>query len=521
MTFHDSKPDRSLVRIVRDALAWADDEEMIVAPSGNLSGSQMRSRCDALRDELLKQGATPQTCIAYAGSVDVGVLVSQLGIVLAGGIPVPLASHYPIDIWIQFIIDFNVKFIICEPDNALPLRNALEKASVPLQIIEIRPDGTLLNPTCLDTKEDHAGSALDLAEIIFSSGSTGFPKAFALTLEAEYYFISTWLTVYGERQHGRFLCLSMSGNMHTCLSALLRHEVLVIYAGSMNAREIARAINQHRITDLFIPPSILMDFINNREVDTVDISTLQRVAYGGQAVSATEKNRIAEKIGCEVLQFYGGTESGLLTFLGPEEHRSGDADLLSSAGKAFAELGTSIQIWDFNSDKPLESGQIGRIMAFGHGITRRLFGSNEDFQMRGDWRDTDDVGYLNEDGYLFIKGRASDAIRTNARVIFSGDVESLIAANFNVAEVAVHGMSNSLDNDHIFVWVKPSAKILDKANLAHRVSAEFAIDEQYLHIELLEEIPHHQRLAYKVDKALLRSKAVEFLKNTENEADQL
>ena len=58
------------------------------------------------------------------------------------------------------------------------------------------------------------------------------------------------------------------------------------------------------------------DFINNREVDTVDISTLQRVAYGGQAVSATEKNRIAEKIGCEVLQFYGGTESGLLTFLG-------------------------------------------------------------------------------------------------------------------------------------------------------------------------------------------------------------
>ena len=141
--------------------------------------------------------------------------------------------------------------------------------------------------------------------------------------------------------------------------------------------------------------------------------------------------------------------------------------------------------------------------------------------MRGDWRDTDDVGYLNEDGYLFIKGRASDAIRTNARVIFSGDVESLIAANFNVAEVAVHGMSNSLDNDHIFVWVKPSAKILDKANLAHRVSAEFAIDEQYLHIELLEEIPHHQRLAYKVDKALLRSKAVEFLKNTENEADQL
>lgn len=511
MSYYDSEQDLTIVQMVRDALSWQENDVMVVSASGEFTRDQVVQRCEALRDELVHVGLSPQDRVAYVGGSDLDIVVGQFGIVLAGGVPVPLPEHNDADAWAGILDTTGASFAVCEVGHEAKLAQACGACGASLRVIGLVPDGSLVCPSGATVREDHASAMDDLAEVVLSSGSTGTPKAFAYSQEVEYYFVSTWLQIYGKREAGRYLCIGPASAMHPTLSCLLRREVLVIYSDPMTPCDLACALERERITDLFVPPFMLEGLADEYESGSRDLSALQRIAYAGQMVPALEKKALAARLDCEIVQFYGNTESGLLAILGPEDHRSGDVRILESAGIPFSKLGTRIQIWDFETGKPLEAGCIGKVMVRGHGITRRIMGVDADFMVIHGWRDTEDAGYLDESGRLFVRGRACDAFRGRDGVLFIADVEARLLTSDDLADAAVLAVRDEAGEKHVFVWAQPSNEALSSSLLSASLISEFGIAESLLHVSLLDRIPRHNRTPFKVDRAQLKAKAFEVL----------
>ncbi|WP_303727206.1 class I adenylate-forming enzyme family protein [Denitrobacterium detoxificans] len=515
MSYYDSVRDRSVVQMVRDALAWPDNDVVAIFPSGEFTRDVLTQRCDALRDELVGRGVRPQSRVAYVGNPDACIMIAQFAIALAGGVPVPLPERSSQDAWADLVSVTGASFVVCETGQRDRVASMMEDRGLVLPVIEVTPDGTLVSPLGAQPCSDYECTPSGLAEVVLSSGSTGTPKAFAFTQDVEYYFVSTWLQIYGEREGGRFLSVGLSGCMHSLLSCLLRREVFVAYAAPMTAVDFARTIERHRITDAFVPPFILDDLADLYVEGDIDFSSLQRIAYAGQAMPASEKQAIAQKIDCELVQFYGNTESGLLACLGPDDHRSGDVGILASAGVPFSNLGTCIQVWDFNTGEPLGAGAIGRVMVRGRGVTRRIMGADADFMVVDGWRDTEDAGYLDESGRLYVKGRACDALAGRDGVLFAIDIEGSVLSHSAVSAGSVQVVADAAGAKHVFAWVElASGENLQPELFAVGLARDCGISESLVHVTVLDEIPRLPRPPYKVDKSLLKGEALAVLNGT-------
>ena len=141
----------------------------------------------------------------------------------------------------------------------------------------------------------------------------------------------------------------------------------------------------------------------------------------------------------ELFQGYGMTENcGLLTCLGPEEHRLG-GDLLRSAGRAM--LGSVLSIQD-EEGQHLSPGQTGEVCARAGNYMQEYWKRPEETlsAFRGGWYHTGDAGYLDSAGYLYLVDRVKDMILTGGENVYPAEVENAIASHPGVLQVAVIGI---------------------------------------------------------------------------------
>ncbi len=137
---------------------------------------------------------------------------------------------------------------------------------------------------------------------------------------------------------------------------------------------------------------------------------------------------------------YGQTEAtARLTWLPPDML---DAKL-GSAGKAIP--GVTLRV-EGKDRVNMAAGEVGEVLALGDNVMSRYWGNPEATEkaVTDGWLHTGDLGYLDEDGYLFIQGRASEMIKTGAYRVSPREIEELIASLEFVDEVAVCGVEDEL-----------------------------------------------------------------------------
>jgi long-chain acyl-CoA synthetase len=169
-------------------------------------------------------------------------------------------------------------------------------------------------------------------------------------------------------------------------------------------------------------------------------STLQRILYGAAPMPPALLRSAIDKLGCEFVNGYGSTESMGVSFLTPYEHDPERApELLASVGRSSA-LSTS-RVVDEN-DAEVAPGEIGEVLARGPAVMSGYWRNPEATAeaLRGDWMHTGDLGYRDEQGYLYLVDRRNDKIVTGGENVFPSEVENVILAHPDVAEVAVIGV---------------------------------------------------------------------------------
>lgn len=226
-----------------------------------------------------------------------------------------------------------------------------------------------------------------------------------------------------------------------------------IAVGGFDAAETLAMIEQHRVTDTMMVPTMIQMLIEHPDLAKRDVSSLRRLAYGASPIAPAVLDKTLELFpDVDLVQAYGMTElSPCTTYLGPDEHRAPGPHRYSQ-GRAAPH--SEVQILD-PDDEPVPTGTVGEICSRGGHVMLGYWNRPEETKaaLRGGWMHSGDLGYFDEDGYLFLMDRAKDMIISGGENVYSAEVEKVLAAHPAVAQCVVVGLPDERYGERVHAVV--------------------------------------------------------------------
>ncbi|PPJ26962.1 acyl-CoA synthetase [Nocardia nova] len=282
-------------------------------------------------------------------------------------------------------------------------------------------------------------SATDLAQLLYTSGTTSKPKGAIMTHEAlvfEYVSSVIALDLHADDNPLVAMPLYHSAAMHVFMLPYLSVGATVHLMATPDIPEILRRVEQDRIGSLFLAPTVWVPLSNHPDLDRRDLSALRKAQYGASIMPVTVLNRLRERY--RDLGFYncfGQSEIGpLATVLRPEEH----AERPSSCGRPVFFVETRVVDTDGNDVGP---GEPGEVLYRSPQLCRGYWDNPEATAaaFRDGWFHSGDLVTRDADGYITVVDRIKDVINTGGILVASREVEDALYTHPAVAEVAVIG----------------------------------------------------------------------------------
>jgi len=278
--------------------------------------------------------------------------------------------------------------------------------------------------------------ARDLACLPYSSGTTGFPKGVELThrnlvANVEQYRASDPLGE-GEVLLGVLPFFHIYG-MIVVMSVGLREGATVVTMPRYDLEQTLRLIEEHRVTRANLVPPIIRQLARDPAVDRHDLSSLQVVGSGAAPLGAGVQEQCADRLGVQVRQGYGLTETSPVTHTNPPgDNRAG------SVGPPLPN--TRVKIVDLDSGEPLGPGEPGEVWIRGPQVMRGYLDRPEATARTltdEGWLRTGDVGRADEDGYLYVVERVKELIKYKGYQVPPAEIEAVLQSHPEIADAAV------------------------------------------------------------------------------------
>ena len=235
--------------------------------------------------------------------------------------------------------------------------------------------------------------------------------------------------------------------------------------------EILQAIEKHRVNVLFLPPTVIYSLLAHPDVRQHDYSSLKYFIYAAAPMSIDKLREAIQVFGPVMAQTYGQAEAPMLcTFLGPADHRPDDAQSarrLASCGRATPF--TAVEIMGEDGTL-LDTGEHGEIVVRGELVFKGYYNDPEAtgrVSQHG-WHHTGDIGWRDEDGYVFIVDRKRDMIISGGFNVFPSEVEQVLWAHEAVQDCAVIGVPDDKWGEAVkaVVELKPGRQVDPQVLLA-------------------------------------------------------
>jgi len=231
------------------------------------------------------------------------------------------------------------------------------------------------------------------------------------------------------------------------------------YVGLFEPGAVLDAIEREQVTTTVMVPTMVQMLLDHPAYRPDRLASLRFLSYGASPMPTALLQRLLKDLPhVDLYQGYGMTESsGLLTVLGPSEHREG-GELLNSAGRPL--VGTALSVHDpYGAEVP--TGEVGEIWARAGNFMREYWNRPDETRaaFAGGWYHTGDAGRIDERGYLYLVDRVKDMIVSGGENVYSAEVENALASHPAVAQVAVIGIPSDRWGEavHAIVVLKPGA----------------------------------------------------------------
>jgi fatty-acyl-CoA synthase len=317
----------------------------------------------------------------------------------------------------------------------------------------------------------------------FTSGTTGRSKAAVLTHGQMGFVITNHLAdlVPGSTEQDASLVvapLSHGAGVHQLVLSARGAPSILLPTERFDIDEAFRLIAKHRVTNIFTVPTILKMLVEHPAVDQHDHSSLRHVIYAGAPMYREDQKTALAKLGKVLVQYFGlGEVTGNITVLPTHLHEEedGPAARIGSCGVERTGIQVSIQNDAGEELKPFETGEI---CVIGPAVFAGYYENPEANakSFRNGWFRTGDLGHMDEEGFTYITGRASDMYISGGSNIYPREIEEKILTHPAIAEAAVLGVPDA-------VWGEIGVAVC---------VARSPVDENELASYLAEKIPRYK-----------------------------
>ncbi len=309
-----------------------------------------------------------------------------------------------------------------------------------------------------DKKPDVKVSGKDTGLLLFSGGTTGTPKAVMLSHEAIFMNgrqIHSWSKPLATDWTDTLVLLMpffhVYGNVILLSTAIAGRYPTALIPNPREVKDVLATIK--KVKPAFFPAisAIFIGLMNRPEVKSgkIDFKTMKSSVAAAAPLLPETKRQWEAVTGGKIVEAYGLTESGVLAmgpFLGKWKE--------GAVGMPTPD--TVIKIVDIETGKTeLKAGDAGEIIAKGPHIMQGYWNRPEATaeMLRDGWLYTGDIGYLDDDGYLFITSRKKDLIKPSGHQVFPVEIEEIISQHAAVLEVGVAGVPDAAQGEAVKAWI--------------------------------------------------------------------
>lgn len=392
----------------------------------------------------------PQFIVAYFGILKAGAVVVPMNVLLKA----PEIAFYLSNSKAKMFITFAGVAAEASKGAADAGVSAIYSVNIPglVEAPELTPFDTLLSG------EDHgpqlvSRSPQDTAVIIYTSGTTGRPKGAELSHFTLYMNAEIPGRLFDLQENDvvltalpLFHVFGLSSIMNLCVLGGATMTLMLRFDAAKALEVIAR----DKVTVFEGVPTMYFGLLGHPDADTFDLSSLRIAVSGGAAIPAEVIDTFEKKFGVVILEGYGLSETASTTTF----NVSAADRKVYSVGKPI--WGVDIQIWDKNHNvQPAGKDHVGEVVIRGFNVMNGYFANPEATAeaFAGGWFHSGDLGYLDEDGFLFIVDRLKELIIRGGYNVYPREVEEVLYAHPSVAEAAVVGVPDAKMGEEIKAFV--------------------------------------------------------------------
>ena len=337
-------------------------------------------------------------------------------------------------------------------------------------------------PSC-DVVSEDAESVL-----VFSSGTTGLPKAVRHTHRSIGVATRHWCDALGLGSDDRFQIATPPSHILGLLNLLAAASAgaSVRLHARFDLDELLYRISTERMTLEMAVAPIALAIANHPRLEDYDLSSLRYIMWGATPVTESVARAVTERSGVHWLPAYGASELPVIA-CNPVHDPSNWR--LDSAG--LPPDGVELRIVDLDSGAPLPFGEIGEIQARSASVMAGYLPEDANREAFADgWYRTGDVGWLEPDGWVHLTDRSKEMIKVNGFQVAPAEVEAVLHGHPSVLDCAVFGLVDERAGE-----VPVAAVQLDPAHpvstdeLRHLVATSLATYKQLRHVVVVDAIP--------------------------------
>ncbi len=452
--------------LIPDQLRWAaetvpDEIGFTVAGVGELTLARWHADSSRFARGLISLGVEPgdRVALALLPADALAFVVAYAATHKAGGVAVPINTR---------MSPAEVRGVLthCEPRVIVAsssVRHLVEGGVPGARILLTETDGeregeawtSLFDSDASDLQVDRDED--DLADILYTSGTTSAPKGVAIR-HSNSAMIITATPRWTSRPWLHASPLFTFSGM-TFIYQPMRMGMSTLYLPRFSAGECLRLINEAKPAACFLVPAMVEMLLADPETPKADWSCVTSLSVGSAPIAPATLVKMAALVpDAFVTNSYSMTEAGTAYFMLP---KGGLASHPGAVGKPVPPA--EVRILD-DDDNPVAVGEIGNIHVKPAGKLREYYkapeASKEIFGADG-WLRTGDLGKFDADGYLYVVGRAKDLIIRGGLNVYAADVEAALFEHPGVQEAAVVGAPHDVLGEEVvaFVVAKPGAAL--------------------------------------------------------------
>jgi long-chain acyl-CoA synthetase len=435
-------------QVNRDGIATIDGDRQH-------SWSEFVLRVAKLAGALKALGLQPRDRVAILAFNSDTYLEYFYAVAWVGGIFVPLNIRLATPELAYMLRDAGAQILIVDQVH-LHMLPGLTNGSAVQHVIYIgndisdvdAPDTLLDHERILmaaDPMPDAGQGGNDVAGIFYTGGTTGLPKGVMLThTNLISNAMVTLLNMY-EGESWRYLHSAPMFHIADCqwIVGVTMHAGTHIFIPRFAPDLLLKAVEKYRVTHCGLVPTMVNMLCNFEERQRYDVSTLRGINYGGSPMAPALIVKARQAFPhCRFFQGYGQTETSPNVSMLSDRYHDPDGPFASKLGSAGQPVFTvEVKILDLD-DQEVLPGTVGEIVVLGPNVMAGYWNKPDEtaHALRNGWLHTGDLGYIDEDGFLFIVDRLKDVIISGGENIYSTEVEQIIYQHPAVAMCAVIGI---------------------------------------------------------------------------------